>query len=107
LGYNIIAGLFMTEERPMLSSVHACEDKSANERKTQRAEGTNRELTVQERELVKRAGNSAYDGKTMSQDNGAKVHGPDTIKVDEKTDWRVPLIRYIQEPGITVDRKVR
>jgi hypothetical protein len=26
--------------------------------------------------------------------------------VGEKEDWRTPLVRYLQEPGVTVDRKI-
>jgi hypothetical protein len=35
------------------------------------------------------------------------VHAASPSREDKDTDWRLPLIKYIREPGDTTDRKIR
>jgi ribonuclease HI len=99
LGYNIIVGLFSIEARPMLPIGHACEDGTAG---GEVIEGP----TDQERESVKEARDKTHDRKTTSQGNDAEAHKSGTCSVGEGKNWRTPLIQYLQEPRVTMDRKI-
>jgi hypothetical protein len=52
---------------------------------------------------VKKDGSPLDEGKTKPITKGDSVKGGDTIR----TDWRLPLLEYIRDPGKTMDKKIK
>jgi hypothetical protein len=99
LGYDIIAGFFSIETEPALPIVPANRDEidngKANERPADR-----------ESESVTEATGGMLGRESAPQDRNGDAHGMSRV-VGEKEDWRTALVWYLQDPGVTVDRKIR
>jgi hypothetical protein len=99
-------GLFSTKSRPELSNICICDDGSASEEFGKQDKGANEEQTSQsspKNGLVREARDKAGCDEDVVRQNGDSVHlGQDGKSVD----WRLPLIRYIQDPGAQWTRKL-
>jgi ribonuclease HI len=97
--YDIIAGLFSIETEPALPIVPANRDEidngKANERPADR-----------ESESVTEATGGMLGRESAPHDHNGDVHGTSRV-VGEKEDWRTALVWYLQDLGVTVDRKIR
>jgi hypothetical protein len=61
------------------------------------------EESVTKKNKVGKDGSLIYKGKTKSITEGDSIKGSDTFL----TDWRLPLLECIGDPGKTMDKKVK
>jgi hypothetical protein len=105
-GHNVMRGLFPTKNRSVLSNICMCNDESASgklggqgklidERRTDQG-------NLEEGSFGETQGEAGDNQAVMQQSDSSVRLGQE----DQSVDWRVPLIRYIQNPGDAVDRKI-